>query len=105
MCKISRSRRRRPANFNPAFLQVALKPYRHHGPERQIVINTRTIQQVSPPTQIREISTVTGETIGTYLSDPRYTVIFKVGRSRQEYGHASSADLVAAGIPIPPGWS
>ncbi len=99
-------RRRRTAdtnhNSNPTFLQVALRPYRRDDSERYIVINTRTIQRVSPPYQIWEINPATGETIGVNVPDPRYTVTFKVGRER-ENGLATRADLVAAGIPRPPG--
>ncbi len=102
-------RRRQTANTNhnstPTFLQVALRPYRRDDPERYIVINTRTIQRVSPPVQIREINPATGETIKVSVPDPRYMVTFKEGHGQQEYGRATRADLVAAGIPLPPGWS
>ena len=97
-------RRRQMANTNPAFLQVALRQYRRDGPERHIVINTRTIQQVSPPGQTRETNLATGK-VKVYVSDPRYMVNFKVSHGNQEYGRATRADLVAACIPIPPGWS
>ena len=99
-------RRRRTAdtnhNSNPTFLQVALRPYRRDDPERYIVINTRTIQRVSPPVQIREINPATGATIRARVSDPRYGVTFKADR-KLESGLATRADLVAAGIPRPPG--
>lgn len=68
------------------------------------LINTRTIQKVIPPHQIRQICPATGETIEVNVPDRRYRVIFKAGR-KQEDGFATSADLVAAGIPLPPGWS
>ena len=97
-------RRRRTANTNPTFLQVALSPYRRDDPERHIVINARAIQHVSPPHQLRETNLATG-TIKFTVPDPRYTVTFKVGHGRQECGRATAADLVAAGIPLPPGWS
>ena len=47
----------------------------------------------------------TEDPIKTYVSDARYTVMFKVAYKRQEYGRASSADSVDAGIAIPPGHS
>ena len=91
-------------NSKLTFLQVALRPYHHSrdGPERYIIINTRTIQQVSPPSQLRYYSA--GELVEATVSDPRYTVTFKEGRQKV-YGKATSADLVAASIPLPPGWS
>ena len=99
-------RRRRTTNTtinsNPSFLQVALSPYRRGDPENNIVINTRTIQQVSPPTQLKETNLATGDT-KISVPDPRYMVTFKAGHGTQEYGRAIHADLVAAGIPIPPG--
>lgn len=98
-------RRRRMANTNPTFLQIALRPYRRDEPERHIVVNTQTIQQVSPPSQIRQTNLATGETVKVSVPDPRFSVTFKVGHDRQEYGRANCADLVAAGIPMPPRWS
>ena len=91
-------------NPNPTFLQVALRPYRRDDPERYIFINTRTIQRVIPPHQIRQINTATGETIEVTVPDPRYTVTFMAGQKKED-GLATRADLVAAGIPLPPGWS
>ena len=88
--------------FAPTFLRVAMKPYRRGEDENYIVINTRTIQRVSPPVQIREINPATGATIRARVSDPRYGVTFKADR-KLESGLATRADLVAAGIPRPPG--
>ena len=88
--------------FAPTFLRVAMKPYRRGEEENYIVINTRTIQRVSPPVQIREINPATGATIRARVSDPRYGVTFKADR-KLESGLATRADLVAAGIPRPPG--
>ena len=96
--------RRQTANANPTFLQVALRPYRRDDPERYIIINTRTIQRVIPPYQLRKINTATRETIEVTAPDPRYTVTFKAG-PKKENGLATCTDLVAAGIPLPPGWS
>ena len=86
-------------NSNSTFLQVALRPYRRDGPERCIIINTRTIQEVSPPGYLCHY--LAGELVEATMSDPRYTVTFKKGRERV-YGKATSDDLVAAGIPLPP---
>ena len=97
-----RCRRMADTNHNPTFLQVALRTYRWGDPERYVMINTWAIQQVSPPFQVQSINPATGETIGVEVPDPRYAVTFKVGRER-ECGRATCADLVAAGIPIPPG--
>ncbi len=96
-------RRTTNTGSNPRFLQVALSPYRRDDPERNIVINTWTIQKVCPPLQIRRTNLDTGA-IKVHVPDPRYTVIFKVGRER-ESGRATRAGLEAVGIQIPPGWS
>ncbi len=101
-------RRRRTAdtnhNSNPTFLQVALRPYRRDDPERYIVINTRTIQEVTPPSACYSTNPATGEIIGITVSDRRYGVTFKADR-KLESGLATRADLIDAGIPVPPGWS
>ena len=91
---------RRHTNSKPTFLQVALRPYRRDSSEPHIVINTRTIQEVSPPGYLCAYN-LAGELTKATMSDPRYTVTFKKGRERV-YGKATSADLVAAGIPLPP---
>ena len=101
-------RRRRTAdinhNSNPTFLQVALRPYRRDDPERHIVISTRTIQSVSPPLLLRRTNPATGETISATVPDPRYGITFKDGEILK-HGRATRADLVAAGIPLPSGYS
>ena len=101
-------RRRRTAdtnhNSNPTFLQVALRPYRRSLPERHSMINILTIQEVTPPSASYSTNPATGEIIGVEVPDPRYGVSFKADR-KLESGRATRADLVAAGIPLPPGWS
>ena len=98
-------RRHRTANTNsnPTYLQVALRPYRRGEPERYIVISTRTIQRVSPPSVSTHTNLATGVAISK-VPDPRYGVTFRAGKIL-EHGRATRADLVAAGIPLPPGWS
>jgi len=46
-------------------LSAAKRPRadRHEDRERNIVINTRTIQQISPSIQVQQINPATGETI------------------------------------------
>ena len=92
-------------NSNPTFLQVALRPYRRGLPERHSMINILTIQEVTPPSASYSTNPATGETIKVSVPDHRYMVTFKEGHGQQEYGRATRADLVAAGIPLPPGWS
>lgn len=91
------------SNSNPAFLRVALWPYHRGGPERHVVISTRMIQRVSPPSQLRKINSA-GVMIRATVPDPRYCVAFKENRVL-ECGHATRDELDAAGIPVPTGYS
>ena len=98
---MTKTPRRRRAT--PTFLQVALRPYRRGEPERHIMIATRTIQSVLPLSVITCTNLATEETTQT-VADPRYGVSFRNGRTL-EHGRATRADLIAAGIPVPPGYS
>lgn len=69
----------------PEFLRISMEPYRHGGPENALVINTRCVESVAPP------STPGG----------RYWVNFKRSGVMSEYGMAEASDLIAAGIRLP----
>ena len=91
-------RRRRATNSNATFLSVALRPYRRGEPEDHIVINTRTIRQVTPPMVITCTKYSKGTEVTTHeMVEPRYGVSFKEDKVLQQ-GRVWGHDLVAAGI-------
>jgi hypothetical protein len=86
---------------SPTFVRVMLRPYRRGEPERPVIINTRTIERIEPPSVLREIDSRTGRVLRECISDPRYRVTFRShsGPCGREYGSATADDLT--GVPLP----
>lgn len=87
----------------PEFISVSLAPWRKGEPENHIVVSTAAIERVAPPIQLSERTYNADGTTRTFnvtILDPRYSVSVRLG-GRLEYGHASGADLLAAGVRLP----